>query len=175
LKAQDLPHVRQLISDVLPNCSVLFKETPLTKAQLRGYNVTEQADLVVLHHRHEGRLFMTDRNGLFHDFLASAYSKTSGRVLIVITNCSAQPSEEALTTEEVANIAKFGDQPTMGALSTLGKVLSWESAATPVQLKHIHQALVSAAFYRNPPMFSGLPQEFSAQVVEKEAFSCALL
>lgn len=175
LKAQDLPLTRQILSDALPNCSVLFKETPLTKAQLRGYRVAEEADLVVLHHRHEGRLFMTDRNGLFHDFLASAYSLSAGRVLVLITNCSAQPADEALTTEEVANISKFGDQPTIGKLTALGKVLSWQSAPTPAQLKHMNQTLISAAFYRNPPVLEGLPQEFTSQGGAKQQFSCALL
>mmetsp|Transcript_21611 Transcript_21611/g.39520 ORF Transcript_21611/g.39520 Transcript_21611/m.39520 type:complete len:138 (+) Transcript_21611:439-852(+) len=137
--------------------------------------MAEQADLVVLHHRHEGRLFMTDRNGLFHDFLASSYSQNAGRVLVLITNCSAQPAEDALVTDEVSNIAKFGDQPTMGILTMLGKVLSWQSAPTPAQLKHLSISMSNAAFYRNPPVYEGLPLEFVNRVESKQSFSCALL
>lgn len=98
----------------------------LLRSQLRGFNYAEEADLVVLHHRSEGRLFMTDRNGFYNDFLSSAYRFTQGRVLIMLTNVQTDPPEGALVASEIYELAKHGDQPTIGILGKLGKVVCYK-------------------------------------------------
>ena len=42
-------------------------------------------NVVVLVHKSEGRIFLTDRNGFYNDFLADAWVKTKGNVIIVLT------------------------------------------------------------------------------------------
>ena len=60
----------------------------LQKADLRGYQSVKgkyNDDVVVLVHKSEGRLFLTDRNGFYNDFLADAWVKTKGNVIIILT------------------------------------------------------------------------------------------
>ncbi len=68
-----------------------------------------ECDLVILHHRAEGRLLLTDRNGFYNDFLASVYRSMEGRVLILITNIEEDPPEGALVSSEIYELSKFGD------------------------------------------------------------------
>lgn len=73
LKQVDLFKVSELLRDCAPQLSLAISEAPLLKSQLRGYEYRGSADLAVLHHRAEGRLLLTDRNGYYHDLLASLY------------------------------------------------------------------------------------------------------
>lgn len=66
-----------------------FREELLSKASLRGYQCppTDAAvDMVVLVHKSEGRIFLTDRNGFYNDLLADAWMKTNGNVVILLTS-----------------------------------------------------------------------------------------
>jgi hypothetical protein len=73
LKQSDLLKLSELLRACAPQVALHTSETPLLKSQLRGYEYHGIADLAVLHHRAEGRLLLTDRNGYYHDLLASLY------------------------------------------------------------------------------------------------------
>lgn len=73
LKQSDLLKLSELLRSCTPQVALHISETPLLKSQLRGYEYHGSADLAVLHHRAEGRLLLTDRNGYYHDLLASLY------------------------------------------------------------------------------------------------------
>ena len=62
-----------------------FSEEVLSKASLRGYTASTGMDIVILVHKSEGRVFLTDRNGFYNDLLADAWQKTNGNVLILLT------------------------------------------------------------------------------------------
>lgn len=70
-------------SSALPE--IEFREEVLSKASLRGYGHQGTADMVVLVHKSEGRIFLTDRNGFYNDLLADSWTKTHGNCLIVLT------------------------------------------------------------------------------------------
>jgi len=79
LKQPDLLKLSELLRTCTPQVALHISETPLLKSQLRGYEYQGSADLAVLHHRAEGRMLLTDRNGYYHDLLASLY-RACGRV-----------------------------------------------------------------------------------------------
>lgn len=60
------------ISDYGEFPDIIFSEEVLTKASLRGYKAPVEetpADITILVHKCEGRVFLTDRNGFYNDFL----------------------------------------------------------------------------------------------------------
>lgn len=73
LKQPDLSKISEMLRACAPQLLLDITETSLLKSQLRGYDYHGTADLAVLHHRSEGRLLLTDRNGYYHDLLASLY------------------------------------------------------------------------------------------------------
>jgi len=68
-------------------------------------------DIVVLVHKCEGRLFLTDRNGFYNDLLASSFQKTGGDVFLALTgNRQAPPKDsEDLVNSDVDTMANAGD------------------------------------------------------------------
>ena len=73
LKQVDLSKLGEVLRVCTPQLSLSVSETVLLKSQLRGYEYRGTTDLAVLHHRCEGRLLLTDRNGYYHDLVASLY------------------------------------------------------------------------------------------------------
>lgn len=71
MKQVDLPKLGEVLRVCGSQFSLQITETVLYKSQLRGYEYRGTADIAVLHHRAEGRLLLTDRNGYYHDLLAS--------------------------------------------------------------------------------------------------------
>ena len=91
-----------------------FQEEVLTKATLRGYNLTDQnSDIVILVHKCEGRIFLTDRNGIFHDLLADSWIKKKGNVMILLTGNRTKVEADELINADVEKLATQGDQPTV--------------------------------------------------------------
>ena len=88
-----------------------FSEEVLTKASLRGYLSPNSAvaDVVILVHKNEGRVFLTDRNGFYNDVLTDAWVKTKGNVLIFLTsNRTPIPSDE-VSNQDIKKMAQQGD------------------------------------------------------------------
>ena len=172
LKAQDLPGLADFFSALAANVEVTTHT--LLKSQLRGYSFGLPADLVVLHHRAEGRLFLTDRNGFYNDFLASAYRAVKGRVVVLLTHVPHDPPEGALVSSEVYELAKNGDQPTIGTLGQLGKVVCFAKEPSEYQRNYLASVLERSAYYREPPVYAGLPASYAA-AASAPGFKCDLL
>jgi len=68
-------------------------------------------DIVILVHKCEGRLFLTDRNGFYNDLLASSFQKTGGDVFIALTNNKSSPVKgtDDLVNNDVDTMANAGD------------------------------------------------------------------
>lgn len=71
MKPVDLPKISEVLRACGSQSLLQITETVLLKSQLRGYEYRGRTDIAVLHHRAEGRLLLTDRNGYYHDLLAS--------------------------------------------------------------------------------------------------------
>lgn len=150
LKESEISELTPLLQKAFPRCNTTGKV--LKKAELRGFDVSAakpSPDLVVVAHKNEGRVLLTDRNGFYTDVLGSAWRLTKGNVLVVLTrtepkgeaNLCDQPLLQALSTQ--------GDQPTIGAISALGRVLTWESTPNDAQVAQL-EALALKAYYREP-------------------------
>jgi len=152
LKEREITEVTPVLQEAFPHCNV----TPrvLQKAELRGFELAAtmpSPDLVVVVHRNEGRALLTDRNGFYHDVLGSAWQQTRGNVLVVLTRTELKGSATELFDGQLLKaLSTQGDQPTIGAISACGRVLTWETQPSKQQLQQL-QLLSEKAYFREPP------------------------
>lgn len=158
LKANEIQEVTPVLQGAFPNCNV----TPrvLQKAELRGFEmrIRPSPDLVVVVHRNEGRALLTDRNGFYHDVLGSAWQQTIGNVLVVLTRTEPKGgATELFDGQLLKSLSTQGDQPTIGAISACGRVLTWDSQPSQPQLEQL-QLLMEKAYLRElPAIVKGIP------------------
>jgi hypothetical protein len=172
LKNSDIQVFKQLLQEICQDVHLEIKEKLLVKSQLRGITTVEQTDLLILLHRAEGRLLLTDRNGFYNDLLSSAFRALEGRVLLIVTNVENDPSEDALASAEITELSKYGDQPTIGVLAEMGKVVCFRSKPSAFQASHIETLVKKSAFYRETPNYAGLPESFHPA---SKSYKCPLL
>lgn len=170
LKQQEISELTPVLRDVFPNSNI----TPrvLMKSELRGFQVPASRmgpDLVVVVHRNEGRVLLTDRNGFYHDVLGSAWQLTRGNVLVVLTRAEPKASAELYDMQLLKALSTQGDQPTIGAMGALGRVLTWESAPSRSQLEQLSMLTAKAYFREPPPQAQGIPGQWSKQPVKQAA------
>eukprot|EP00929_Paragymnodinium_shiwhaense_P112083 TRINITY_DN80342_c0_g1_i1.p1 TRINITY_DN80342_c0_g1~~TRINITY_DN80342_c0_g1_i1.p1 ORF type:complete len:279 (-),score=47.20 TRINITY_DN80342_c0_g1_i1:213-1049(-) len=157
LKPQEIQDVTSVLSDVFPHSNITPKV--LQKSELRGFQLAARPlpELVVVVHRNEGRVLLTDRNGFYHDVLGSAWQLTRGNVLVVLTRTELKAESELYDGALLKSLSTQGDQPTIGAISALGRVLTWESSPSKPQREQL-QTLTSKAYFREAPVASqGIP------------------
>mmetsp|Transcript_12930 Transcript_12930/g.35125 ORF Transcript_12930/g.35125 Transcript_12930/m.35125 type:complete len:291 (+) Transcript_12930:216-1088(+) len=159
LKQQEISDVALSLREAFPYCNI----TPrvLLKAELRGFQLPVARpgpELVVVVHRNEGRALLTDRNGFYHDVLGSAWPQTRGNVLVVLTRAAPKVEGDLFDQAMLRSLSTQGDQPTIGVMSSLGRVLTWDSAPSQAQLRQL-QMLTSKAYFREPsgPAPQGMP------------------
>jgi len=177
LKQQEISEVIPVLTQVFPHSHVHSKI--LLKAELRGFQFTGPApDLVVVVHRNEGRVLLTDRNGFYHDVIGAAWQQTRGNVLVVLTKTEPKAEADLFDTGLLRSLSTQGDQPTIGAISALGRVLTWGSAPSTPQLQQL-LTLTTTAYFREPPGNApGLPGHWIVKPTSKQAQAaawCALL
>eukprot|EP00403_Amphidinium_massartii_P011372 CAMPEP_0178426414 /NCGR_PEP_ID=MMETSP0689_2-20121128/29222_1 /TAXON_ID=160604 /ORGANISM="Amphidinium massartii, Strain CS-259" /LENGTH=250 /DNA_ID=CAMNT_0020048099 /DNA_START=209 /DNA_END=958 /DNA_ORIENTATION=+ len=158
-KEKEITELATVLREAFPFCTI----TPrvLQKAELRGFQLLSPQhgpDMVVVVHRNEGRVLLTDRNGFYHDLLGSGWQHTRGNVLVVLTRTAPKsPNSELYDHPLVENLSTKGDQPTVGALAAVGRVLTWETAPSKTQLTQLH-SLATKAYYREPShIVQGIP------------------
>lgn len=76
---------------------------------MRGYSSSEPANVTILVHKCEGRVFLTDRNGFYNDLLAEAWTKTKGNVIILLTANRNPVADDQLANQDVMKMAQNGD------------------------------------------------------------------
>jgi len=150
LKQQEISELTPLLQDAFPHSNI----TPrvLLKAELRGFQLAglrPAPDFVVVVHRNEGRVLLTDRNGFYHDVLGSAWHQTRGNVLVVLTRAAPKANGELYDAQLVRSLSTQGDQPTIGAISAQGRLLTWQASPSDVQLRQLH-TLAFRAYFREP-------------------------
>lgn len=180
LKQQEISELLPVLQEAFPFCNI--NSRVLTKAELRGFQlagVRPSPDFVVVVHRSEGRVLLTDRNGFYHDVLGSAWQTTRGNVLMVLTRASPKADADLYDTQLLRSLSTQGDQPTIGAISALGRVLSWGTAPSEFQMRHLH-GLATRAYFREPAAaMQGIPSSWAPRrAVQPKAMStswCSLL
>ena len=96
---------------------------------------------------------------------------TGGRLLLLVTNTTKDPPLDGLITDEIRTVAIHGDQPTVGKLAGMGKVLSWKTHPNDLQRQQISNSLLRALSHP-PPDFADLPENFKPQ---NSMLRCSLL
>ena len=169
LKQQELADLGQMLQDIFP-CDV--KSRLLLKAELRQFTVLPgRPELVVVVHRNEGRALLTDRNGFYHEVLGAAWKQTRGNVLVVLTRAEATESE-LYDKAMLRNLSTQGDQPTIGVLASLGRVLTWGTAPLAPQLQQL-AALMRKAYLHESVNAPGIPSAWTKS--QKQSTWCSLL
>eukprot|EP00928_Gymnodinium_smaydae_P012912 TRINITY_DN14715_c0_g1_i1.p1 TRINITY_DN14715_c0_g1~~TRINITY_DN14715_c0_g1_i1.p1 ORF type:complete len:284 (+),score=52.89 TRINITY_DN14715_c0_g1_i1:74-925(+) len=151
LKAQEMQELSPILTEAFPHSNIT--QRVLQKAELRGFQLSGARpcpDLVVVVHRNEGRTLLTDRNGFYHDVLGSAWQLTRGNVLVVLTRTVVKAEADLYDEKLLRSLSTQGDQPTIGAISALGRVLTWESSPSQPQLTQL-RTLTAKAYYREAP------------------------
>eukprot|EP00931_Biecheleriopsis_adriatica_P117615 TRINITY_DN93113_c0_g1_i1.p1 TRINITY_DN93113_c0_g1~~TRINITY_DN93113_c0_g1_i1.p1 ORF type:complete len:318 (+),score=56.04 TRINITY_DN93113_c0_g1_i1:102-1055(+) len=177
LKQQEISEISAVLSEVFPQSNV--RSTLLVKAELRGFQLTGKPvpDLVVVVHRNEGRALLTDRNGFYHDVLGSSWQQTRGNILVVLTRTEPKAEADLFDASLLRSLSTHGDQPTIGAISALGRVLTWGSAPSTHHRSAL-LALMTKAYFREPPPAEapGIPGQWTKPAAPKQASAwCALL
>lgn len=173
LKEREIQEITPILQEAFPQCNV----TPrvLQKAELRGFELKPSKlspDLVVVVHKNEGRALLTDRNGFYHDVLGSAWQQTRGNVLVVLTNTETKGAATELFDGQLLRaLSTQGDQPTIGAISTCGRVLTWDTQPSKAQLQQL-KLLSEKAYFRAPPqVLQGIPVAWTKQPPKSSAAS----
>ena len=91
---------------------------------------------------------------------------------MIIMNIENDPPEGALVSSEIYELAKYGDQPTIGILAEMGKVVCFKTNPSEFQVSHIAQTVMKSAVFREPPDYSRLPESFHPN---SKSFKCPLL
>lgn len=176
LKQQEISDLTPVLQEVFPHSNI--NSRVLLKAELRGFQLAglrPNPDFVVVVHRNEGRALLTDRNGFYHDILGSAWQQTRGNVAVVMTRTDPQADGELFDAQLLQNLSTQGDQPTIGAISALGRVLTWESSPSKPQLEQL-QTLTAKAYFREPLTLSqGIPGQWTKPPQKTVSAWCSLL
>jgi hypothetical protein len=150
LKEKEISDVVPVLQEAFPQCNITSRV--LQKSELRGFELktSKNLDFVVVVHRNEGRALLTDRNGFYHDVLGSAWQLTRGNVLVVLTRTETKGgAAELFDMQLLQSLSNQGDQPTIGAISACGRVLTWETSPSGPQLQQLQQ-LGEKAYFREP-------------------------
>lgn len=178
LKESEIADVRKVLQEVFPHSNVSSRI--LQKSELRGFQLSSKPsfDFVVVVHRNEGRVLLTDRNGFYHDVIGSAWQLTQGNVLVVLTRTEQKGKHAELYDGQLLrSLSTQGDQPTIGAISACGRVLTWETSPNKPQLEQL-QALTAKAYFREPLVVAqGIPVQWTRSPPKSQAQSawCQLL
>jgi len=164
LKKQEIAEATPALEEAFPHCNVSSRV--VVKADLRGMSLAGLRpipDIVVIVHRNEGRVLLTDRNGFYHDALGAAWQLTRGNVLVVLTRTQIKAEAELFDAQLLHSLSAQGDQPTIGALSAAGRVLTWDSAPSHAQRQQLRSLAARAYFREPPPAVPGLPAEWACR------------
>lgn len=176
LKQQEISELMPVLREAFPHSNI--NSRILLKAELRGFQLTglrPSPDFIVVVHRNEGRVLLTDRNGFYHDVLGTSWQMTKGNILVVLTRTQLKAETELFDAQLLRSLATQGDQPTIGAISSVGRVLTWESAPSKTQLQQL-QSLTARAYFREPPaIVQGVPSEWCKRPQKVASAWCSLL
>lgn len=80
-------------------------------------------------------------------------------MLVLVTNTQKDPPPDELITDEIRTVAVHGDQPTVGKLAGMGKMLSWRGHPNGLQQQHICNSIMRALSHPLPD-YGDLPDNF---------------
>lgn len=170
LKQQEITETMPVLQEAFPHSNISSRV--LLKSELRGFSLAglkPAPEFVVIVHRNEGRVLLTDRNGFYHDALGAAWQLTTGNVLVILTRTQSKAETELFDVQLLRSLSTQGDQPTIGAICDTGRVLTWETAPSQAQRAQLH-ALAARAYFRElPAVVQGVPGEWCKRPARSKA------
>jgi len=119
----------------------------LTKNALRGFSCKDLVtDIVILVHKCEGRLFLTDRNGFYNDFISNSYKKTNGNVLLILTNNMTATPENKVSNSDIVTLGTKGDQPSLLYMDECSDIFVWNKEPTKFQACALAEKILSSIY-----------------------------
>jgi len=154
LKEEEMIMFGALVEQISDNLklSVHYTKTLLKKATLRTTKIKENVDACILLHKNEGRLLLTDKNGLYSEFLIEAHNKSQGNELVIITNFDEQNNPQETDAYPLYDAKKLdiladeGAQPFMKIMYRNFKVLTVNSEYNMYQLEYLSNFLHRALY-----------------------------
>eukprot|EP00638_Chattonella_subsalsa_P010376 CAMPEP_0117746696 /NCGR_PEP_ID=MMETSP0947-20121206/8093_1 /TAXON_ID=44440 /ORGANISM="Chattonella subsalsa, Strain CCMP2191" /LENGTH=135 /DNA_ID=CAMNT_0005564055 /DNA_START=157 /DNA_END=561 /DNA_ORIENTATION=- len=103
--------------------NIIVNSQALQRSQLKGCKLGPPVNMIVLCHFNEGRVLLTDKDGLYNDFIKEAVNISSGNVFIALSGVQ---TEGALANSEtVQALVNHGNQESMEAIHSHGRFLTW--------------------------------------------------
>ena len=142
LLGSELRGVKKVIEKVADAAgqAASVRDTKLMLQRMRGVRAGGRSDLVVLCHYNEGRLLLTDRDGLYNDLLCSAARASGGNVVVVLTGVKTEAGALA-SAGLLEGLVGEGAQASVGAIAAQGRLLTWERKPSSAQLEQLRRAL----------------------------------
>mgnify|MGYP001254023098 CR=1 FL=1 len=120
----------------------------LQRSTLIGYEISHPPpDVAVLVHFCEGRVLLTDQDGLYNDFMRDAVTKCNGQVVVVLTNVEGTPADALANPAIVSALADeaTGAQSSVQELHAQHRLLTWQRQPSEKQLQHLKDLVTGRA------------------------------
>jgi len=123
------------------NCenNLIIYSVPLERNQLRAFTFGDlnNANMIILCHYNEGRVLLTDKDGLYNDFLQEAIKMTSGNVFLALSGVH---TDGLANLETVNALTNSGEQQSIHEIYDCGRFLTWYEEPTA---QHVSQILLA--------------------------------
>uniref|UniRef100_A0A7R9UAW8 Uncharacterized protein n=1 Tax=Pinguiococcus pyrenoidosus TaxID=172671 RepID=A0A7R9UAW8_9STRA len=168
---------RQLVKHVEQVCKTAgVKQVAVTPKKLQLKELKSDAfgldaSLVILCHYNEGRVLITDRDGMYNDFLVVASKNAGGNVLLVVSGVDTSDGELA-NTSFVDSLVWEGAQNAVGEIHTQRRLLTWNGSPSSFHKEHILKAVQGQL---EPLQLPHSVLEHSSLAQPKKGFLCAIL
>ncbi len=136
---------RRISGGALSSFFLRFPLPPMPKLPLLSFlNHSAEGqctnNMVVLCHYAEGRVLLTDQDGLYNSFIDEAVRATSGNVFVVLTGV---PTSAAVLADDeaVADLVEDGGQQSVSALKAAGRFITCDSLPSELQIAQLKQGL----------------------------------
>ncbi|CAM9527215.1 unnamed protein product [Ectocarpus fasciculatus] len=120
---------------------------PLLRSELKGIKLREDGRdggrLILLCHYNEGRVLLTDEDGMYNDFILEACRVTGGNVFVALAPVSTSAASLANETLVTA-LAYSGGQQGLLSIHMQKRFLTWNKAPSEAQVECLRAALDGA-------------------------------
>ncbi|CAN0011161.1 unnamed protein product, partial [Ectocarpus fasciculatus] len=117
---------------------------PLLRSELKGIKLREDGRdggrLILLCHYNEGRVLLTDEDGMYNDFILEACRVTGGNVFVALAPVSTSAASLANETLVTA-LAYSGGQQGLLSIHMQKRFLTWNKAPSEAQVECLRAAL----------------------------------
>ncbi|CAM9196191.1 unnamed protein product [Choristocarpus tenellus] len=142
LDGKERQRVAKSLQKHFGNVGVIAVPRILLRAELKGIKLDghDRPGMIVLCHYNEGRVLLTDQDGMYNDFILEACRVTGGNVFVALSPVST--SITALANERlVTALAYSGGQQGLLSIHIQRRFLTWVKTPSETQLQLLSMAM----------------------------------